>query len=353
MKLSIITPCYNAAEFIETTILSVLHQNTEDVELILVNDGSTDETGSICRTYADFHPCHPTVRYYETENKGAGHARNYGIERADGEWIAFLDADDLYLAEALCGSFFDKLSQYHTDGIEIIQTAKLKTDMTLSGEVEVLLPEKLEEIRHHIPMLEFWTCIYRHDFLNAHKIRFYEYRRQDIETAFRYLACSYAERITIDTSMNFYLQRNNLQSNTHTWNTYHLHQIKGSIYYDLFTRTPCKEDRPFLYNVIVEQLIAYYTLCHEHGYDSKTGFETMHALLSAVKKLPTAPQSPELSAGFRQICKWDLKTRLFGVKLKSEPDISSQKNTAVNASISTEELFERLSALSPSFLHIG
>lgn len=233
----------------------------------------------------------------------------------------------------------------------MIQTAKLKTDLMLSQEVGILMPEQLEDVQNHIPMLEFWTCIYRHDFLTLNGIRFYEYRQQDVETAFRYLAYSYAGNICIDTFMNFYLQRDNLQSNTHTWNTYHLHQIKSSIYYDLYKRTPCKGDCAFLYRIIVEQLAAYYKLCHEYGYDSKSGFETMHKLFSNIKKLPSTLQTPELSAQLKQIGRWDLKTRIFGPKLRTSSD-TPQKKHVENPAIPLDVLFQRLTDLSPALLRI-
>lgn len=355
MTLSIITPCFNGAEFIETAILSILRQDTEEAELIIVNDGSFDETESICQPYvssASSCPRHPAIRYYRTENKGAGHARNFGIERAAGEWIAFLDADDLYLDHALNEHFFARLSDYHAESVDVIQTVKLKTDMTLSEKIDILMPEKKEDIKHHIPMLEFWTCIYRRDFLKAHNIHFYEYRKQDVETAFRYLAYVHADKIRTDTTINFYLQRNNLKSNTHTWNTYHLHQIKSSIYYDLFKQTPCKEDRPFLYNVVVEQLVAYYELCQKHGYDSKDGYKWMHALLTEVKKLHSLPLNPELALRFKKICRWDLKARLFGVKTTPNSGIALHKADVTNPLQPKEMLFQRLTELSPALLHL-
>jgi len=95
MKLSIIVPCYNAAEFIEQCLESVLPHAKSDVEIIIVNDGSTDNSSEIITN--------TTQRYPETnliiinqDNAGLSAARNKGLNIATGEYISFLDSDDFY-----------------------------------------------------------------------------------------------------------------------------------------------------------------------------------------------------------------------------------------------------------------
>jgi glycosyltransferase involved in cell wall biosynthesis len=88
--ISIITPCYNAASFLKQSIASVLSQTYPYFEWILVNDGSTDETEIIIQTCSD-----TRIRYYKQENKGQCAASNFGLSKASGDYIKFLDADDL------------------------------------------------------------------------------------------------------------------------------------------------------------------------------------------------------------------------------------------------------------------
>ncbi|WDV07469.1 glycosyltransferase [Lysinibacillus irui] len=92
MKVSIITPVYNAEKYIDNSIESVLNQTYQDFELIIVNDGSTDNSAQNIKKYL----FDSRIKYYLQENKGESAARNKGIEEAQGEFIAFLDADDLY-----------------------------------------------------------------------------------------------------------------------------------------------------------------------------------------------------------------------------------------------------------------
>jgi glycosyltransferase involved in cell wall biosynthesis len=95
-KVSVIIPTYNRAEKVRKGIDSVLAQSFSDLEVIVVDDGSSDDTGSILRqAYGD------RIRCFRQANQGASVARNRGIEESRGEWIAFLDSDDVWEADKL------------------------------------------------------------------------------------------------------------------------------------------------------------------------------------------------------------------------------------------------------------
>ena len=93
-KVSIIVPVYNAGRFLEETIGSVIRQEFQDWELLLVDDCSSDESVSIIETYAAQDKRIRLIR--QTKNQGAAAARNRGVTKAQGRYIAFLDADDLW-----------------------------------------------------------------------------------------------------------------------------------------------------------------------------------------------------------------------------------------------------------------
>lgn len=91
-KVSIIVPIYNVEKYIEKCLDSLVLQTLEDIQIVLVNDGSTDSSGEIAKKYAGKYQ--EKMIYVEKENGGLSDARNFGIKYATGEFIAFLDSDD-------------------------------------------------------------------------------------------------------------------------------------------------------------------------------------------------------------------------------------------------------------------
>ena len=96
---SIITPTFNSQEFIKQSIDSILDQTYKNWELVLVDDASTDNTIKVINSYISKHPNIYLIK--NTTNQGAGVSRNKGIKAAKGDFIAFLDADDLWLPHKL------------------------------------------------------------------------------------------------------------------------------------------------------------------------------------------------------------------------------------------------------------
>lgn len=113
-RISVLMIFYNAADFMVEAIESVLAQDFRGFELILVDDGSTDPSTGIARRYSDGDP--DRIRYFEHPghaNRGMSASRNLGMERARGEFIAFIDADDRWKPEKLAGqlAIFDRFPQ--------------------------------------------------------------------------------------------------------------------------------------------------------------------------------------------------------------------------------------------------
>ena len=101
-KISIIMPVYNGENWLEESINSVLGQTFSDFELICVNDSSTDESERVLEKFSNQDS---RVKFYTKENEGPGMALNYGVERAEGEYLCFLDQDDKYAPNYLEAMF--------------------------------------------------------------------------------------------------------------------------------------------------------------------------------------------------------------------------------------------------------
>jgi len=95
---SIIVPVYNGEEYLQETIHSILSQDYQNIELLLINDGSSDGSEKLIKAIAENES---KIRYYSKENGGVACARNYGIDKAQGDLIAFCDQDDLWLPTKL------------------------------------------------------------------------------------------------------------------------------------------------------------------------------------------------------------------------------------------------------------
>lgn len=93
---SVVIPLYNKEKYIAQTLENVLKQRFTDFEIIVVNDGSTDASGKIVKSFSD-----ARISYFSTANHGAAAARNFGIEKSTARYIAFLDADDLWMQNHL------------------------------------------------------------------------------------------------------------------------------------------------------------------------------------------------------------------------------------------------------------
>ena len=100
-KISVIVPVYNVEKYLRECLDSIVNQTLQDIEIICINDGSTDGSAVILEEYA---AKDKRIKILNQENKGAGEARNAGINSAQGKYLAFIDGDDFY-----CTDFCEKM----------------------------------------------------------------------------------------------------------------------------------------------------------------------------------------------------------------------------------------------------
>lgn len=174
-KVSIIMPIYNGAEFIEKSIESVSKQTLKDIELICVDDGSEDNTLEVLKELKEKYPF---IRILTQENQGSGKARNYGIDESEGEYIAFLDADDIFVDEMALEKMFDlghgqsmpmvcaNLKKLSPSGKPIYNPNYRDNNYYEFTDYECIKPEE-----YGVPWA-FYKNIYRKSFLDEYDIRF-------------------------------------------------------------------------------------------------------------------------------------------------------------------------------------
>lgn len=160
-KVSIIIPVYNAEKFIEKGIKSVLNQTYKNVELLLINDGSKDNSLSIIKKWEKKYP--NIIKVYSHKNMGVGKTRNKGLDCATGEYICFIDADD----------YID------CDFIETLVNQIGKNDIIVSGYRQVDENGNLnftqclkEDEWSKFRQVTIWSKLYKKEFLDKYNIRF-------------------------------------------------------------------------------------------------------------------------------------------------------------------------------------
>ena len=138
-QISVIIPTYNRSALVKEAVESVLAQTLGDLEVLVVDDGSTDDTRKTIEAIKD-----KRVRYFYKENGGVSSARNIGLRQATGEYIAFLDSDDLWEPDYLntmisaikkdekYGAVYTSLRQYYTDGSI---TKRYRGEHCISGKI--------------------------------------------------------------------------------------------------------------------------------------------------------------------------------------------------------------------------
>jgi GT2 family glycosyltransferase len=145
---SVVIPAYNAGGVLARALQSVLQQSLPVSEIIVVNDGSTDDTAAMMEQYRS------KIIGITTVNRGAAAARNAGIEAASSEWIAFLDADDEWHPEKMERQWAC-LSQ---NPAAILCYAPMQ-NINAAGQRELIWPERICESEHDDRLLTYWACL--------------------------------------------------------------------------------------------------------------------------------------------------------------------------------------------------
>ena len=181
MKYSVIIPVYNVEKYIDRCLKSIISQNYDDLEIIVIDNGSTDSSGSICDTYASEYS---NISVYHIENHGVSVARNFGLAKAQGEFICFVDADDY-----LVGNLFSNMENQLDSELDLLVFSyynSLEKNLSETTRSAKILPIEGKKDRNQFialftglflsdMMYTVWNKIYRREFLEEHRIMFEQY----------------------------------------------------------------------------------------------------------------------------------------------------------------------------------
>lgn len=171
--ISVIVPVYNTEKYIKKCLDSLVNQTMKNIEIIVVNDGSKDHSKEIIKEYENKYP--DMIKYYKKENGGLSSARNYGVEKSTGKYIAFVDSDD-YLDIKL----FENLQKYIEKGIDLIKYKAIRVSENKEQEKvdgpafeEKNGQESFNELCFKDVLLEpAWLYLYKKEFWNSNKFEY-------------------------------------------------------------------------------------------------------------------------------------------------------------------------------------
>lgn len=289
MKISVIIPVYNAEKFLHKCLESVLNQTFKDYEIILVNDGSKDNSGAICDEYAakyDF------IKAFHKENGGASSARNYGMKLAQGEYINFVDADDWMELD-----MYEKLVNATGDGVDLVMCNCKRPDGNGGyTEFNYNLPfgyYDRDRILEHVypclvmqehmdfnPLIAPWGKLYKRSMLVDNDIYFDEELRFCEDELFSAIVSEKMQSFYYLNNEHLYIYYYNPNSSVTSFNA-----KKWGVYIDLYekTRDRFANNEDYDFSRQLDLLIIYLALNAAANYKvSKLGF---FKIRSEVKKI--------------------------------------------------------------------
>ncbi|MEL6275541.1 MAG: glycosyltransferase family 2 protein, partial [Bacteroidota bacterium] len=167
-KLSVVMPVYNGEQYLREAMDSVLQQPFEDLELLVINDGSIDGSVEVLKSYAD-----PRIRYIDNiENRGVAYSRNVGLREARGEYLAWCDCDDLSLPNRFVKqiAFLDEHLEYGACGTWLERFGDDKNYVSKAASD----PDYLEGMLLFTPALPNATVMLRMKWIREQNMRYHE-----------------------------------------------------------------------------------------------------------------------------------------------------------------------------------
>lgn len=196
IKVSVIVPIYNSEQYISRCVKSLINQTLENIEIILVNDGSSDNSYEIIK---EFQKNNDNIKVINKKNSGVGDTRNIGIDNAIGEYIGFVDSDDWIS----CEMYSNLYNEAKKNNCDIAMCSIVKENKHGKKDYEKINIQKNKVMENILQYPESFrdiagsTCkaIYRRSMLNSNKIRFLKDLPLSEDKIFNMYALKYANKI--------------------------------------------------------------------------------------------------------------------------------------------------------------
>lgn len=273
--ISIIVPIYNAEKYLNKCIDSIINQSKKELEIILINDGSTDNSENIIKKYDD-----KRIKYFKNKNQGIGKTRNFGIEKVTGKYIMFLDSDD-FLELNACEKMFekaekDKLDIVICDYYRYFDNGK-KEEVKLPDFKNSSLKDNPNIISEH---LSPWAKIYKTDLIKKNNIKFVEnLKYEDAPFVIETLVC--AKKIgKVNLPLNYYVIHEKSETTVRDEKVFDIIQIIDIIRKYTKNKKYLKEK----IDKLTVRIITNYTIQQRMQEDKNIGIRFINEAFSYLKK---------------------------------------------------------------------
>lgn len=220
-KVSLIIPVYNVQDYIEKCLDSVVNQTIDDMEIIIVNDGSKDQSKQKIENYLEKYP---KIKYLEKENGGLSDARNYGLKFATGEYVAFLDSDD-YVEKNTYEEMYNLAKKEKSDMVECDFIWEYPNK--IREDIGVLYSSKKEMIEK--ARVVAWNKLIKREIIEKTNLQFpVGLRYEDVE--FFYKMVPYISKVSfVKKCLIHYVQRGDSIANTQNIRTKEIFKVLDNV----------------------------------------------------------------------------------------------------------------------------
>ena len=272
--ISIIVPIYNAEKYLNKCIDSLVNQTKKELEFILVNDGSTDSSEDIIKSYKD-----KRIKYFKNKNQGIGKTRNFGIDKATGKYLMFLDSDD-YLDINACEKLYNKAIKEKSDLVvfDFYRVEETLKEVTINN----FKSSSLKENPNLLLDINLGPCnkLIKRELIDKNNTRFNEELKYE-DTPFVTEIIKNANKIS---KLNEYLHYYVIHSNSET-------TVRDERVFDIIKiidiiRNQYKDEKYMedVVNKLTVRTITNYTIQQRVQKDLKVGMKFIDAAFSYMKK---------------------------------------------------------------------
>ena len=271
--ISVIVPIYNSEAYLDKCITSLINQTKKDIEIILVNDGSTDKSEEIIKSYKD-----ERIKYYKNKNKGIGYSRNFGIDKSNSKYIMFLDSDD-YLDIHACEELYKKIKK---DSSDVVVSDFIKSHNGTDEIIKIKDFKKTNLNKNSNILLDInlspWNKIYSSKLIKDNNIRFSEDVKYE-DVLFVLICLDKANNISkLNKALNYYIVRDNSETKTYDKKVFDILEVVKR--FRSYFNNRYKET----IDILTVKILTNYTIQQRYQVSIKDGYKFIDKVFNLLEK---------------------------------------------------------------------